>query len=794
MTPGSRSPGPAAVAGVEASESAGRFVGQSVKRVEDRRLVAGTGRYVDDVRLPGMLHAAFLRSDLARARIRLLDTSAAASSAGVHAVLTAEDLNRHVDSLRSSANPPEAAIVPAHVLAPGDVRFVGDPMALVIAEDRYLAEDALELIDIEYEPMAPVVDYEQAAGSPHLVHPELGTNLGASGSGPDPELAQVFESAHLVVTETFHQQRQCNMPMETRGLVAHWQHHAGRLDLWASTQSPHELACTAARVLGIGEHQVRVHMGDVGGAFGQKVYSGRDEMAVLLAARDLGRPIKWIEDRRENLMASNSARVDRLTVTMAVDAEGTILGAEIDHLSDSGAYPLGGAPAKSGLLVSMFPGPYRIPRLGWSSATVFTNTLGRGAYRGPWQMETVGRELMMDLVAEELGMDPLDFRRRNVIEQAELPHTSATGRVYEQISPAETLEQAAEIIGYRSFRAEQAEARARGRLLGLGLCLFVEPTSMGAGALGAEGAVVRVEPDGSVTVYMGTGSHGQSLETTLAQVVADELGVEMERVTLRQGDGTPYGFGTGGSRSAVIAGGAARAAASEVRARIARIAAHLLEAAPEDIVVDRGSAFVAGTPARQVSVAEVADAAYRRPQALPEGVPEGLEHTARYRAPEVTHSNAAHACICEVDPETGVVRILRYVVSEDCGNMVNPMIVEGQIAGGVVQGIGGALYEWSPYDADGNPLATTLLDYLMPTAAEVPILEYGHVVTPSDTPGGHKGVGEGGAIGAPACVVNAVNDALSPLGVRFARQPLSPDAIVSAIAERDRRHGSEAGR
>jgi carbon-monoxide dehydrogenase large subunit len=786
MTPDSASPVPVA-AGVEASETAGRFVGQSVKRVEDGRLVAGSGQYVDDVRLPGMLHGAFLRSDLARARIRRLDTFAAAGLDGVVAVLTADDLNRHVDSLRSSVNPPDLAIVPGHVLAPGDVRFVGDPVALVIADDRYLAEDALELIDVDYEPLAPVVDYEQAATSPHLVHPELGTNLGASDSGGDPGLAAVFESAHLVVTETFHQQRQCNMPMETRGLVAHWQRHAGRLDLWASTQSPHELAFTAARVLGIGEHQVRVHMGDVGGAFGQKVYAGRDEMALLLAARDLGRPIKWIEDRRENLMAANSARVDRLTVTMAVDADGRILGAEIDHLSDSGAYPLGGAPAKSAQLVSMFPGPYRIPRLGWSTATVFTNTVGRGAYRGPWQMETVGRELMMDLVAQRLGLDPLDFRSRNVIERAELPHTSPTGRVYEQISPAETLEQAAEMVGYHSFRTEQAEARAQGRLMGLGLSLFIEPTASGRGVFGTEGAVVRIEPDGSITVAMGTGSHGQGLETTIAQVVADELGVEMERVILRQGDGTPYGFGTGGSRSAVIAGGAAQAAASGVRSRIERIAAHLLEAAPEDIVVDRGSAYVAGTPARRISVADVADAAYRRPEALPQGVPEGLEHTARYRAPEVTHSNAAHACVCEVDSRTGIVRILRYVVSEDCGNMVNPMIVEGQIAGGVVQGIGGALYEWAPYDADGNPQATTLLDYVMPTAAEVPILEHGHVVTPSDTPGGHKGVGEGGAIGAPACVVNAVNDALAPLGIRLARQPLTPDAIISAIAEAESR-------
>ena len=770
----------------EASEVAGRFVGQSVRRSEDRRLVAGAGRFVDDIQLPGMLHAAFLRSDLASARIRRLDTSIAGALAGVHAVFTATDLNRHVDSLRSSINPPAAAIVPAHVLAAGDVRFVGDPVALVVASDRYRAEDALELIDIDYEPLVPVIDYEQASTSPQVVHPELGTNLGAANAGPDVELALEFASAHDVVTETFHQQRQCNLPLETRGLVAHWQSHAEWLDVWASTQSPHELRFTAARILGIGEHQIRVHMGDVGGAFGQKVYSGRDEMAVLLAARDLGRPLKWIEDRRENLMAANAARVDRLTVTMAVDSGGRILAADIDHLSDSGAYPLGGAPAKAGIMTSMFPGPYRIPKLGWAAATVFTNTVGRGAYRGPWQMETVGREQMMDVVARQIGMDPLEFRRSNVIQQDELPYTTATGRVYEQVSPAETLEQAAAMIGYELFRDEQVRARDLGRLLGIGLCLFIEPTAMGAGALGADGAVVRIEPDGTVSVHMGTGSHGQSLETTIAQVVADEVGIEMDRVSLLQGSATPYGFGTGGSRSAVTAGGAARAAAAQVRSKVADIAAQMLEAAPADIVAERGWAFVSGTPTRRVSVADVADVAYRHPELLPEGLSEGLEHTARYRAPEATYSNAAHACTCEVDPETGLVTILRYVVSEDCGNMINPMVVEGQVSGGVVQGIAGALYEHALYDSDGNPRATTLLDYVTPTAVEVPVIEHGHVVTPSNTPGGHKGVGEGGAIGAPACVVNAVNDALAHLGVMLRRQPLTPDAVLSAIAEAER--------
>jgi carbon-monoxide dehydrogenase large subunit len=760
-----------------------RFVGQSVRRVEDKRLVTGHGRYVDDVVLPGMLHVAFARSDFARARIVALDTTAAAALPGVHAVFTASELNHHVDSLRSSMVTAEQAIVPAHVLADGDVRFVGDPIALVVADNRYLAEDAIDLLDVEYEALLPVVDFEQAASDQNLVHPELGTNVAGVKRSTNAGVAPALANAAVVVTETFRQHRQRNMPMETRGLVVDWQPYAERVDIWASTQSPHELTRTAARVLSLGEHQVRVHMGDVGGAFGQKVFLGRDEIAVLLAARAVGRPLKWIEDRRENLIAANSARVDRTTVTMGLDDDARIVAAEIDQLNDSGAYPLGGVPANSDNLVSMFPGPYAIPLMSWSAGSVFTNTSGRGAYRGPWQMETVARELMIDTLARRIGMDPLELRRHNVIRQEDLPYTTATGNVYERISPAETLEQAVAMLDYDAFRVDQTEARLVGRYLGVGLALFIEPTSKGAGALGNEGAVVRVELDGSVSVYMGTGSHGQGLETTIAQVVADELGIDMAVVAFHQGYGSPYGFGTGGSRSAVIAGGAARAAASGVRQQILHLAAHVLEAGPEDLRIELGVVSVAGTPTRSVSVAELARTAYTQPEALPPDTAPGLEHSARYQAPPVTFSNAAHVCTCEVDVNTGIVTLLRYLVSQDCGVMVNPMIVQGQIAGGVAQGIGGALFEHSPYDTDGNPLAATMLDYLIPTSAEIPVIEIGHIVTPSDSPGGHKGVGEGGAIGSPPCVVNAVNDALSPFGVAFTKQPITPNAVLRALDE-----------
>jgi carbon-monoxide dehydrogenase large subunit len=532
------------------------------------------------------------------------------------------------------------------------------------------------------------------------------------------------------------------------------------------------------------EHRVRVIGADVGGGFGQKFFMQRDEQIVVAAAVKTGRVVKWIEDRRENLIASNHARADRITVEVAVDADGRMLAAKLDHLEDCGAYPMGGTGGVGPFVAMLFPGPYHIARLGFVSTAVWTNTCGRGAYRGPWMLETVAREEIVDLVARQIGMDPLEVRRVNVLQVDELPHTTPMGMELDHVTPAETLEQAVEIIGYDAFREEQRAAFERdGRLLGIGIGLYVEPTSMGSGSLGVETATVRVQPSGKVTVMLGTGSHGQGVETTMAQVVAEHLGVALDDVVVVQGDtaSSPFGGGTGGSRTAVVAGGATREASIEVRQKAVEIAAHLLEAAPEDLEVDDGRVSVRGTPTRGVDLSEIARVAYNSPAELPEGAVPNLEATVSYQAPPITWSNACHVCTVEVDPDTGIVEMLRYVVSEDCGVMINPMIVEGQIAGGVVQGIGGVLYEHMIYDEYGTPLTTTFLDYLVPTATEVPMIEYGHVETRSPTPGGHKGMGEGGAIGSPPAVFNAVADALALRGAKVTAQPLTPTAITEAL-------------
>ncbi len=766
--------------------AAGRFVGQAVRRREDPRLLTGHGSYVDDIDLPGMLHAAFVRSDLARGRITRLDVDAARAMPGVIAVLTAAELNSGHGSMQPTmfqSDPPLSPCAPLRPLAETDVRFVGDPVALVVAESRYVAEDACELVEVDYEPLPAVVDAQLAADeTTELVHPELGSNVAQRvESPPNPELDAAFDSAAHVVTETLVQHRHANVPMETRGVVASYTPATGELGVWISTQNPHEVRQTAARFLGVPEQLVRVQMADVGGGFGQKYFTPRDELTVIAAAHHLGRAIKWIEDRRENLLASNHARADRVTVRLALDEEGHLLAAHLDHTEDCGAYPVGGTGGIGPFAAMLFPGPYRIPKLGFRSTGVWTNTCGRGAYRGPWMLETVAREEMMDLAARSIGMDPLELRRRNCLRTDELPYTTAGGMVLEHVTPSETLEQAVELVGYDAVRAEQAADA--GRLLGIGIGLYVEPTSMASGNLGVETATVRVLPSGTVTVHLGTGSHGQSVETTMAQVVAEYLGVELDDVVVVQGDtaSAPFGGGTGGSRTAVVAGGAARDASLVVRDKACQIAAHLLEAAPEDLDVEAGRITVRGTPTRGVALADVARVALNAPLELPPGIAPGLEATVSYQAPPITWSNACHACTVEVDPDTGTVEVLRYVVSEDCGVMINPMVVEGQIAGGVVQGIGGVLYEHFVYDDDGNPLTTTFLDYLLPTAAEVPTIEFGHIETRSPTPGGHKGMGEGGAIGSPPCVFNAVADALARRGVTVTEQPLTPSRILDAL-------------
>ena len=768
----------------EAAGSAARFVGQSVKRREDPRLLTGHGRYVDDIALPGMVHAAFLRSDLPAGRIVRLDTDAARSVPGVVAVLTGADLNPVSGPLWTTTMGPPAYGPPLTPLAADDVRFVGDPIAVVIASSRYVAEDALELIDVEIEPLEAVATVEQAlAGGSRPVHPELGVNVIDAPRPDDPELDRIMDAAAHVVTRTFSLSRVTNVPMEGRGMVAAWDRFAEELRVWPSTQSPHEIKAFASRVLGLGEGQVRVEFGDVGGGFGQKMFPTREEAAVLLAARHVGRPVKWIEDRRENLIAANQARHDIATMTFAVDGEGRFLAATFDLLQDSGAYPPGGGTAGGGMLEAMmFTGPYRIPKTAFGCRTVFTNTCGKAAYRGPWAIETIAREQMVDAIAAELDLDPIELRRRNIVQQSDLPYALPSGLMYDVVTPEETLDQVAGMLGWDEFRAEQARLRDRGRYIGAGLSVCIEPSAVAFGGWATEQAIIRVLTSGKVEVLMGTGSHGHSLETTIPQVVADHLGCDVDDVVLRQGGDAPYGPGTGGSRSAVIAGGAAQTVATELKAKMFTIAAHLLEASSDDLEVQESRVSVRGTPAKGLSFAEIAGTAYLNPDALPPGLEPGLEASTRYKpASPFTWSNATHLCVCEVDPATGTVDVQRFLVSEDCGVMINPMVVEGQVSGGVVQGIGEALYEEMAYDDQGNPLATTFLDYLIPTASEVPELEIGHIVTPSNVLGGYKGMGEGGAIASPAAVINAVNDALSPLGVRLYDMPVTPSKILSAL-------------
>ncbi|MEU6352939.1 xanthine dehydrogenase family protein molybdopterin-binding subunit [Streptomyces sp. NPDC047072] len=762
-----------------------RFTGTSMPRVEDPRLLTGTGTFVDDVVRPGLLHACFVRSPLARARIVGIDVTEALQLEGVHAVFTAQDLNSGVREQWYTLNGRDDPDTPRPPLAEGEARFVGDPVAMVVADDRYLAEDAAELVVVEYEELPPVADYATALESPESVHAcHPGNLVGELAGRPMADLEPVFARAPHVVSVTVHQQAHGPVPMETRGIVAEWAAPAGEMTIWAATQSPHEVRSFCVRLLGLDEHRVRVVVRDTGGGFGQKVLPQREDMCVMLAAVRLPGALKWIEDRREHLLAAGQARHEHGEARLALDADGRFLAAILDHVQDAGAYPTP-SPVQSGIAVGMlFPGPYRIPEGTFRSRFVFSNTSGRVAYRGPWQFESMAREVLLDTAARRIGMDPVELRRRTMLRREDLPTSNFSGMPYADITPYETFEQALEMLDYPAFRREQEEARAQGRHLGVGTCTYVEPTAGATPFHGTEGATIRIEPSGKVNVYMAGGSCGNSLETTVVQLTADALGVPVEDIGTGQGDTalTPYGAGTGGSRSGPMTAGAIAETAAPLRERILAIAAHRLEVAVDDVEFVDGRASVKGDADASLSLAEIADIAYFQVHALPPGVPAGLESSGRYRTPHLMiWANATHVCTCEVDLVTGAVKLLRYIVSEDCGPMINPGVVAGQIRGGTVQGIGGALYEHLAHDEFGNPLATTFMDYLLPTASEVPTIEIGHVETPSPGPGGHKGVGEGGAIGSAPAVVNAVADALAPLGVEISRLPLTPASIVELV-------------
>ncbi|HEU5298690.1 MAG TPA: xanthine dehydrogenase family protein molybdopterin-binding subunit [bacterium] len=768
-----------------------RYFGERVRRSEDPRLLTGGGMYVDDIRLPGAAHAAFLRSPHAHARVLRIDVSRATSAPGVVAVYTRPDLPASLAEPLPKLIPHHALIhhKTQYALAPEKVRHVGEPVAMVVAESRYLAEDALDLIDVEYDPLPPVVDLTQAAQpDAPLVHEDMGTNICAHYTQRvgDPEDA-LARAAH-VFTERFVMDRGTAAPMECRGVVARWEGRMRQLTVWDSTQAPIPIRNGLARLLGLPQANVRVIAPDIGGGFGPKIMMFYpEEVLVPWAAMQLDRPVKWIEDRRENFAAMNQEREQIHVASIAVDSDGRILGVRTDFLYDSGAY------IPYGIIVPIVAsttlvGPYHIPNYHCEFKAVFTNKTIVSPYRGAGRPHGVFvMERLLDRVSRELKIDRAEVRRRNFIQSDAFPYD--TGLIYQDNAPLiydsgdypATLEKALEMIGYADWPKTKAAARQAGRRLGLGIACYVEGSGIGP----YEGCRVTVEPSGKVFAATSVGTQGQGHYTSFAQIVADALTVRVEDVTIVTGDSGAFSWGTGtfASRAAVVAGSAVHLAAQAVREKALKVAATRLEARVEDLELADGKVFVRGTPGRAFALAEIAVAANPLRGTIPEEWEQpGLEASRYFAPPRGTFPNGAHACVIEIDDRTGMLKVLRYVVVHDCGRVINPLILDGQIRGGVAQGLGGAFYEKLVYDEQGQLLTQTFMDYLLPTATEVPDVEIGHLETPSPlNPLGVKGAGEAGVIPVGALIAQAVDDALDDLGVRVTEMPLSPSRLLEII-------------
>jgi carbon-monoxide dehydrogenase large subunit len=758
-------------------------IGQRLMRKEDARLLTGRGTYVDDIVLAGMLHVAFVRSPIARGKIKSIDVSSARAMPGVRTIYTAADLvplNIEMISVHMVSPPPGAKV---HPLAVDRVAYVGDPVAMVIADNRYVAEDAAGAVQVDYEAQEPVVTLEDARRGPR-VHPDVESNVAAVMALPEnPELEKILASAPHLVTRTIKHQRIAHSPMETRGVVVS-SYGQGELTIYIGCQSPQIVARYVSLAFHLPHTSLRVISKDVGGSFGLKAQPWREEVAVIAAGMLLRRPLKWIEDRVENLTSANQAREQECTMRVAFDAEGKLLAAHADYALNDGAYP---HFPDAGMAAMMFLwAAYKLPHLGFKAQGFYSNTVGLAAYRGPWAMESLARETTLDIAARKIGIDPIDLRRRNLVTAADQPYTTNIGLILEDVTPSECLDALLKQLDVPAFRTEQAKARAQGRYLGLGVAAYIEPTAPGSFAPQAtDVAHLRIEPTGKVTAVLSTHSQGQGTQTTMAQVIAERLGVPFEDVSVYEDDSSRggYGSGSGGSRQAVAGGGASIRAAEILVTKVKRLAAHLLNANPEDVRVENGVVHVAGAQPVTRSLRQIAEAAYNEPRKLPADMEPGLEAQYRYNPPPITLTSAAHACIVEVDPDTGFVHIKRWICSEDCGVMINPAIVEGQIAGGIAQAIGSVLLEEMAFDDQGNPTAVTFKDYMLPTATDVPEFEYTHIVTPSKSEGGFRGVGEGGNIIGPPTLVNAIADALAPFGELRLELPWTPAKILKLMEQ-----------
>jgi carbon-monoxide dehydrogenase large subunit len=772
------------------------WIGAALPRKEDRRMLLGRGRFVGDLTRPGLLHAAFVRSPHAHARVNKIDGTAASQAPGVERLFTAESLGH--PCLLALLERDEFVPTAMPILAGAKVRFVGEPVAMVIADDAYRAEDAAELVEVDWDPQPAVMSMETATA---VAAPRLhdhGNCLVDLLMFDDDRLPEIFAGAAVTVSATFRSARVAALPLEGRACLAEWDDRDDQLIMHVSTQVPHQVRSGVAQALGLPERSIRVIAPDVGGGFGLKCVVGREEVAVAAAALRLRRPVRWTEDRQENLTAAFHGHEQRYQVRAAFDAEGRILGLDAEIDCDTGAYSVFPftCAVEPLMAATELPGVYKVPAYRARGRAIATNKAPAAPYRGVSRPQIVlVMERLMEKAAAALELGPLQVRRANLISKNEFPYTGVNKITYDEGSYRESLDLAEQIVTEKAWAAERDALRKAGQRAGIGYACFSERTAYGTPTMsqrrmrmtpGYDTALVRMDPTGEVIVTTGTCGHGQGHETTFAQIVADRLGVHPAQVRLRQGDTdlASYGWGTWGSRSVVIGGGAAGRAADMVAGQLRRIAAGELEASPADIELAEGVARIRGDDNTAIPIAELARLVYFQAHRLAEDLRYGLEARATFDPPG-TFSNASHAAMVVIDPGTGAIRLHRYLVVEDCGVVINPMVVDGQVRGGVTQGAAAALLERVCFDPDGQPVSATLMDYLAPTAAEMCAVDIVHLQTPSKfSETGAKGMGEGGTIGAPATVLGAINDALSDTDVRFDHIPVLPQEVSAALEKR----------
>jgi carbon-monoxide dehydrogenase large subunit len=768
-----------------------KFIGAPIKRRDDPRLIQGRARYVDDFQPPGALHMAFARSPYGHAAIRRVDISRAREAPGVVAAYTGSDLAGKIGPVPVAGLVPDARVPIQPVLAGARALFAGEPVAAVVARTRYQARDAADLVEVDYQALDAVVDLEKALspGAPR-VHAQFEDNVAFRWAIAGGDIEAGLRAADVVIKQKIANPRVAPLALEPRGVLAHYLPGEDKMTIWSSTQVPHKLRTLLAQQIGMAENRIRVIAPEVGGGFGSKLNVYREEALAAYASRELGRPVKWIESRGENFLATIHGRGQLGEAEMGLKRDGTITALRYNVLADCGAYYQLLTVAIFTLTGLMLPGPYKIPHIEMKVTGVFTHKMATDAYRGAGRPEaTYILERMLDLAALELGLDPAEIRRKNFPAKAEFPYATSAGLTYDSGDYHAALDKALQKAGYPEMRRQQAEARRQGRCLGVGLSTYVEICGMGpSAALGGQGwesARVRVEPTGKVTVFSGASPHGQGQETSFAQIAADAFGIAVEDVEVIHGDTdvVPYGVGTFGSRGTVVGGSAVVFARDKVREKMARFAAMRFEADPADIAFAGGKVFVRSAPEKSAPFARIAQMAYDAIR-LPPGTEPGLEETHFFEPPNFTFPFGTHVVLVEVDPQTGEVKILRYVAVDDVGNMINPLLVRGQIHGGIAQGTGQALEEEVIYGGGGQPLNATLMHYALPKAHQLPRFELDHTTTPTGVnPLGAKGVGEAGTIGSTPAVVNAVLDALAPFGVRHLDMPLRPEKIWRAVSQ-----------